>query len=67
MVTLALKEVEAGTWPTTVASHREPQRQRYSRPIFEKLAFNWSVQDSYVELMNFEMEVTNILEPKHIN
>ena len=29
---------------------------------FKKPAFNWSIQDRYVELMIFEMEVTNILE-----
>ena len=30
----------------------------------EKPSFNWSAQDRYVELLNFEMEVTNILKAK---
>ena len=29
-----------------------------------KPVFNWDAQDRYVKLVNFEMEVTNILESK---
>ena len=30
----------------------------------EKHSFSWNVWDRYVELLNFEMEVMNILEKK---
>ena len=49
---------------TTTASHSDPQRQGHSRPVLVKPAFNWGTHDRYVEFMNFEMEVKNILETK---
>ena len=44
------------------ANLRKPQRQ--GGPVLENPFFNWNTQDRYVELLNFEMEVANILEPK---
>ena len=64
MVMMALRDAEAGPQPTTMASHREPQRQMHGRPILVKLACNRDAQDRYVDLISFEMEVTNILETK---
>ena len=37
---------------------------RHSGQVLVKPAFNWGAQDRYIELMNFEMEVSNILETK---
>ena len=45
-------------------SQREPQKQRYCGPIIVKLVFNWGAQERYAELLNFEMEVINILDTK---
>ena len=61
---MVLTDVEVGPQPTTVTSFREPQRQWQGRPIPVKPTFNSDTQDRYVELMNFEMEVMNILESK---
>ena len=33
-------------------------------PVVVKLAFNWGAQYRYTELMNFKMEVLNILDIK---
>ena len=47
--------------------HSKPKRateKKHSGPALEKPLFNWNVHDRYVKLMNFEMEVTNILEMK---
>ena len=62
VVRMALRDTEAGSQLTTVMSHRKPQRRRPSGPILGKLVLNWGIQDRYIELMNFEVEVLNILE-----
>ena len=62
VVMMILKDVVAGTQPTTVVRHREPQKQRHSGPILVKLTFNWGMHERYIKLLNFEMEVLNILE-----
>ena len=61
---MALRDAGAGPQPNTTLSHREPQGQRYSGPILVKLTLNWGAQDRYDELMNFKMEVFNILATK---
>ena len=48
----------------STANQKEPQRQRHSRSVLEKPLFNWNAQGRYVKLINFEMEVTDILEMK---
>ena len=60
-VIVVLRETEAGPWPTTAVSHREPQRQMHSGLIIVKLVSNWVTQDRYIELMNFKMEVLKFL------
>ena len=45
VVMMMLRDTEAGSQLITVASHRWPKRQRHSRPILNKPAFNWDVQD----------------------
>ena len=64
LVMAALRDAEAGSQPIALATHRKLQRQRYSRPILVKPAFNWDTQDRYFEFMNYEMEVMNILGTK---
>ena len=62
---MALREADAGpkSWPNT-DSLREVHRQRHLRSALKQPSFNWNVLVKYVELLNFEMEVTNILEMK---
>ena len=43
---------------------RKPQQHRHGGLTLEKPLLNSNVQDRYDELLNFEMEVTNILETK---
>ena len=38
------------------------QRQRHGGLILEKPRFNWDMPGMYVKLLNFKLEVTNILE-----
>ena len=45
-----------------MASQREPQRQMHSGPVLINLALNSGAQDRKIELMNFEMDLLNILE-----
>ena len=50
--------------PASTASPKKLQRQRYGGPALEKTSVNWSAKDRYIELFNFEMEVTNSVETK---
>ena len=63
-VMMVLGDADFEPWLAPPASLRGPQRQRYDRPTLEKPSFNWNAQDKYIELLNFEMEVMNILEIK---
>ena len=40
----------------------EACRQRHGEPVFKQLSFNWSAPDKHVELLHFEIEVTNTLQ-----
>ena len=42
----------------------ETQRQRNGVPILEKQRLKWDALDRYVNLLNYQLEVTNILETK---
>ena len=61
-VMMVFRDTDTGSQPTNLTSHIEPQRQRHSRSVLEKPSFNRDTQDRYVKVMNFEMEVMNILE-----
>ena len=65
-VMMAIKDADVGPQPATKASPREPQRERerHGTPALGKSSFNWNAQDWNTELLNFEMEVTNMLETK---
>ena len=39
-------------------------RQRHGRPALKQSSFNWNAPDKYVELLNFEMEIANVLQTK---
>ena len=62
VIIMVLRDTETGSRPGLMVSHIEPQRQRHSQPELVKPAFNLGTQDRYGELMNFEMEVLNIIE-----
>ena len=64
-VMMALRYAKARPQLTIVVSI-ESQRQKHSRLVLVKPAFNQGTQNRYVELMNFETEVSNILEPKYM-
>ena len=40
----------------------EHHRPRKARPVMSHPASNWKVPDRYVELLNFEMELVNVLQ-----
>ena len=42
----------------------ENQRKRNGGLLLEKPRFNWDLSDRYVELLNFLLEVLNILETR---
>ena len=54
-VVMALWDVDVGPQPATSG-------QRHDRPVLEKLSVNWNIQERHIELLNFEMVVTSILE-----
>ena len=64
VVMMALRDMEAGPWPTTMVSHKELQREWQNGPVLVKLLCNWVAQDRYVKLMNLKMEISTILETK---
>ena len=49
---------------TSTASLKEVHQQEHGRWALKQPSFNWNVRDKEVELINFEMEVTNILQTK---
>ena len=58
---------EADTRPnsgTSTAKIGEAHRPRHSRSALRQVSFNWKTLDRYVELLNFEMEVTDILQTR---
>ena len=64
-VVMILREVDAGLRSgASIANLREMHRERYGRSALKQPSSNWNVTDKYVELLNFEMEVTNILQTK---
>ena len=60
----AMREVYLKTEPHTRKSPEEPHRPRQTGPIKSQPAFDWKVPDRYVELLNFEMEVSDVLQAK---
>ena len=62
---MVLRETEPGPRPSTnIASLREAHRQRHGGAGLKQPSVNWNVRDKHVEILHFEMEVTNILQTK---
>ena len=64
VVMIPFRDVNVGSQPVSTTSPRKPEGHRNSGLALERPLLNCNTQDRYVELMNFEMEVTNILEMK---
>ena len=62
VVMTAFRDTEPGLQTATTQYQWQNQRQRYGGLILEKPRFNCDMPDRYVKLLNFELEVTNILE-----
>ena len=61
-VMMALRDTDETSCPATTATLTEPQRQKHGRQALERPLFNWNAQDRFIELLNIELEVMNILE-----
>ena len=64
VVVMTFRENETGPQPTTIRNQWENQRQRNEGLVLEKSRFNRNALDRYVELLNFQLEVMNILESR---
>ena len=47
-----------------MARKGETWRQRHRRPVLKQMSLNWNAPDKYMEVLSFNMEVTNILQTK---
>ena len=65
-VVKVMREVDTGhiSDANTTSSMWEVCRQRQARPALKQLSFNWNAPDKYIELLSFEMEITNLLQTK---
>ena len=64
-VVKVLREGDAGPNQAQVVQVKGRwQRQRHGRPALKQHLFSWNATDMYLELINFEMKVTNILQTK---
>ena len=48
----------------SIANIREVHTHRHGRQVLWPPAFNWKMPDRYIELLNFEMAVTKILQTR---
>ena len=64
VVMMTLRGVAAGPYLAQAANLREPQQQRHGRLALIKPSFDWNVQDRYIELLNFKVEIMSIVEMK---
>ena len=65
-VMITFTDADAGCHPNSMTSYRELQRIGNGVAVLVKPSFNWDwdAQDRYAKLMNFEMDVMNILETR---
>ena len=60
-----MPEAEPTTKPhTRKNSPDKPHTPRQTGTVLHQPAFDWKLLDSYVKLLNFEMEVSNILQTR---
>ena len=64
VVIMAFRDTYTGPWHATIPNQHENQRQRNRGLVLEKVQFNCDLSDSYVELLNFQLKVSNILETR---
>ena len=64
VVMVAFRDTETGPQLATTRNQQETQRQQNGGLVLEKLRFNWNIPDRYVELLNFQLEVMNLLETR---
>ena len=66
--TVAVRAVREANQPTKSHTRKsiqeEQQKPRQARPMMSQPACNWKAPDRYVELLNFEMEIANMLQAK---
>ena len=58
------KAEQRGLWPATMPNWLENQRQRNRGFVLMKPIFNRHTPDRYVKLLNFQLEVINILQTR---
>ena len=63
-VVMASREADARTRSGASTTSPKGHKQRHCRPTLNQPSFNWNVTEKYVELLNCEMEATNILQTK---
>ena len=62
---MVLRETDAGLISgTSMANMGEAYIYRHGGPVLRQPSFDWNASDRYIELLSFEMEVTNILQTK---
>ena len=62
-VMMAFSDTETGSKLAMILTS-ETHRQRHGGHVIEMPNFNWDMQDRYIKLLNFKLEVTNILETR---
>ena len=61
---MAFRDTETGPWSIIMPNQWENQRQRNGGLVLGKPIFNWDMTNRYVQLLNFHLDVTNILETR---
>ena len=61
---MVFRDTNTGSWPAKIQSQQRTQKQSHGGTKLEKPKFNWDPQDRYTVLLNFELKVRNILQPK---
>ena len=65
VIVRAMREADPPTEPhTRRSSPEEPQGPRQAGLMLHQPTFDWKAPDRYVELLNFEMEVANVIQVK---
>ena len=63
-VMMVFRDTDTGFLLASTPNQHKNQRQRHGGLVLEKLRFNLGIPDRYVELLNFQLEVINILETR---
>ena len=63
-VIMAFRDTDTGPQPSITPNQHENYRQRNGGLVLEELGFNWDAPHGYVELLNFQLDMMNILETR---